>query len=146
MPLYATGLFVGIFIVWFPTVLYLQRFNKEMRGGFGLGGWKYVVAGAPAWLIAVAVLAFAYAIVNFMLLIPTQGDSADTFGIGASGHAMAFYSIAALVNWAAVQREIRGLEWKCERGHRMAPSEKFCSECGAPSKARRGPGFRQGTA
>lgn len=64
---YFTALFIGIFLVWFPTVLYMQRFSREMRG-FSFRGWKYIVAGAPAWLIWLAGLSFVYAFVNFALV------------------------------------------------------------------------------
>jgi hypothetical protein len=127
MPPYAFVLFAGVFIVWFPTVLYLQRFNKELHGSFGLGGWKYVVTGAPPWLVALALLASVYAILNFLLVVPMRGGArVENSGVLFSGHAMAFYAVAALVNWAAVQREEQGIEWSCVRGHRLSPSEKFC--------------------
>ena len=46
--------------------------------------------------------------VNFILFIETAEAQSDvTFGIGASGHAMAFYSTAWAINYAAVQRQSR---------------------------------------
>ena len=136
MPPYAIALFVGVFVVWFPTVIYLQRFERVLRRGLGITGWKYVVAGAPPWLIWLAGFSFVYAIVNFLLFMPHASDA--SFGIGASGHAMAFYSAAAVINYAAVRREGANDDWECERGHLMGPDEKFCSECGAPGKKKVG--------
>ncbi len=134
----AQVLFMGVFVVWFPTVLYMRRFNREFGRGLGFKAWKVVVTGAPPWLVYLAGAAFVYALINFFTAVSfdrSDGSKVNAgFGILATGHAMAFYAAAAVINWAAVRRREEGIEWVCERGHSLSPSDKFCPECGAAAK------------
>ena len=134
MPPYAVALCLGVFVVAFPTMFRVHRFAKELRP-FDIGALRYLFMGGPRWLNWLALLAFVYASINFLLAYPAmelQGDV--TFGIGASGHAMAFYAIVWAINAASSRRVRLGIDWVCERGHQMSPSEKFCSACGAPAR------------
>lgn len=130
-------LFMGVFVVFFPTVFYLQRFNKDMRS-FRFRGWKYIFTGAPRWSVWVTGASFLYAFINFFSVMPWDQrhvSSEDVnFELVGSGHCMLFYAVAAVINWAAVRRSALGIDWVCEGGHALAPSDKFCSECGAPAK------------
>jgi len=51
----------------------------------------------------------------------------------ASGHAMVFYSAAWGIGYAAHTPENLGIEWRCQNGHEMPPTAKFCAECDAPA-------------
>ena len=42
-----TVLFIGIFVVWFPTVLYVRRFSSTTMGR--RADWKVWLAGGPEW-------------------------------------------------------------------------------------------------
>lgn len=137
------AIFIGIFVVWFPTVLTFQRFRfgERMRWRWtGLTQWKEMTVGAPQWLYWLANASFAYALANFALVFlavreasAAGSESAEPFEIGATGHALAFYSAAWVINWAAVQRRALGIEWVCQQGHALAPDDRFCPECGAPA-------------
>jgi hypothetical protein len=78
--------------------------------------------------------------INFFTVVPFGESHVRTsdvsFDLVGSGHAMVFYSVAVLVNWAAVKRREEGIDRVCERGHRLSPCDEFCSECGAPAKKR----------
>lgn len=134
----ANGLFIGIFVVFFPTVLYLQRFQRMFRSGADLGTWKHIVRGAPVWMIIVAVTSFFYAAINFFLAtgaatgsVAEKDPSWDRVG---SGHSMVFYSLAMLVMYAAAERGDDDREPLCERGHAMPIGAAFCERCGAPAR------------
>jgi len=62
------ALFVGIFVVFFPTVLYLQRFNSVLRGGWGIGGWNHVFRGAPVFTSGFQ--SFMFLLENLLYLVP----------------------------------------------------------------------------
>jgi hypothetical protein len=140
---YFFALFAGIFIVWLPTVLSLQRFNAvKKKGLFGIRVWKYAFAGAPPILVWLAGAALVYAMVNFFIAMPvgrTEGPGIEdsAFFLMGTGHAMAFYAAALALNCAALQRRANGMDWECERGHSLVPSDSFCSECGAPARKQR---------
>ena len=125
-------LFIGIFVVWFPTVMSLQKLGPALQRG---GTWKVLLEGAPAWVKTVVSGAFVYAMVNFGLGFvggfSTRGSGFWRIG---SGHAIAFYAAAWGLSTAAVRRGELGIEWKCQNGHEMSPTGKFCEECGAPAK------------
>jgi hypothetical protein len=136
-------LFFGIFLVWFPTVLSMQRFNAvKKKGLFGFRVWKYATAGAPPILVWLAGAALVYAMVNFFIAMPVDrsvGPALEDSGffLVGTGHAMAFYAAALVFNVAAIQRRATGTDWECERGHMLVPSDSFCSECGSPARKQR---------
>ena len=130
-----TVLFIGIFVVWFPTVFYLRRFGSTMQRRTA---WKVWLAGGPDWLYPLLMGIFVYAIVNFGLgFLGVYSMEGSGFWRMASGHAMVFYSVAWGVAYAAIRRENLGIEWRCQSGHEMPPEAKFCAECGAPAIPRR---------
>jgi hypothetical protein len=125
-------LFVGIFVVWFPTVLAMRRFGPVMQRK---DGWKVALTGAPEWVRYVVYAALAYAIINFGLgflgLYSLQGSGFWRVG---SSHAMAFYAAAWGLATASNRREELGIDWKCLHGHDMTPGARFCEVCGAPAQ------------
>ncbi len=132
--LYGKGwnvLFVGIFVVWFPTVWSMRKFGHAFRAD---GGWKIALTGTSTWVRSVVYGAFTYAIVNFGLgmlgLFELKGGGFWRVG---SSHAMAFYAAAWGLALAAEGRASQGIEWKCQRGHDINPGAKFCEACGAPA-------------
>lgn len=128
----AVILFVGIFVVWIPTILGLQRTRANFQG---TDAWRQLLIGAPPWMFTLVQASFVYAMVNFALgfvgLFSMEGDG--FWRVGTS-HAMAFYAVAWGVATAALGREEQGIEWKCTNGHDLAPTAKFCPECGAAAR------------
>ena len=129
------ALFVGVFVVWFPTVIQLQRTGAGGRFG---SDWKTWLAGGPPWLYPLVIGIFVYAMINFGLgFLGVYSMEGTGFWRMASGHAMAFYSAGWGFAYAANRREELGLDWRCQHGHEMPPGAKFCAECGAPAMAQR---------
>jgi hypothetical protein len=124
--------FAGIFVVWFPTVLQLQ---KEF-GAAAMqrsNGWKIPLVGAPKWVRGVMYVAFIYAIVNFSMgLLGVFSMKGAGFWRVGSSHAMVFYAAAWAFAVAANRRKKLRIDWKCRNGHSMASGAKFCDRCGAP--------------
>jgi len=138
--LYGKGwnaLFIGIFVVWFPTVWSMKKLNSKVWGN---DFWKIALTGAPPLAKYVVYGAFGYAIVNFVagMLGAFEMKGSGFWRVGSS-HAMAFYAAAWGLALAAAGRESLGIEWKCQRGHEMHPGAKFCEECGAPAVQREAP-------
>lgn len=129
------ALFIGIFVVWFPTVLSMKKLNSAVRGN---DFWKVALTGAPPVAKYFVYGAFGYAIINFVagMLGAFEMKGSGFWRVGSS-HAMAFYAAAWGLALAAAGRVSLGIEWKCERGHEMHPGAKFCEECGAPAAAQR---------
>jgi len=129
---YWTVLFVGIFLVWFPTVLTMRKLGPAMQR---MDGWKIALQGAPDWMRYLLYAVFAYGIGNFFLgFFGVFGIEGDNFWRIGSSHAMIFYAAAWGVATATNAREDQDIDWKCERGHEMSPTAKYCEECGAPAR------------
>lgn len=130
-------LFIGIVIVWLPTVMSLQRLGPTLQR---MDGWKVALFGAPDWMRHLLYGIVAYGILNFFLGF---FGAFSIEGIGfwrvGSSHAMIFYAAAWALATAANAREDQGIDWKCERGHEMSPVARFCEECGAPARRVRVP-------
>lgn len=141
---YLMLLYFCIFLLLLPTALYYRRFNKETSPfGLSLRVWKYVFRGAPRWSLWIIATCAAYALACFLPILqpdlnkPTEEQR--TFELLATAQCMLLYAIIAVINWAAVRRTDLGIDWVCQRGHALSPSDKFCSECGAPAKAASAP-------
>lgn len=123
-------LHIGVFIVWLPTVLILRK-NEELKQAKTLtrmnpvAMFNIMLKGAPPWLLYVVIGGFAYAIINFLLIISSgigvtsiidgqyvlhnHGQVLKTLTEGeyhqcqakemrlSSGHWIVFYGIAAAV-------------------------------------------------
>ena len=127
-------LFLGIFVVFMPTLSYLQKH----QGSLQTGGWKVLLPGAPAWLALTVKVVWVYAILNFILGMVGLYDMSADFSRAASSHAMAFYVSCWGIGLAAVRRDELGIEWKCQNGHDISAEARFCEKCGAPARRPRG--------
>ena len=125
------ALFIGVFVVWFPTVMSVKRLQTRRNSS----DWRALLVGAPPWALPAMYAVFAYAIINFLLgFLKVFSMEGDGFWRVGSSHAMVFYLAAWGTATAAIARAEQGLEWKCEQGHDMAYDAKFCPECGAPMR------------
>jgi hypothetical protein len=126
-------LHVGIFVVWFPSVLVAQRrVDNTSRKDF----WTVVLKGAPDWMRYMVYVSFAYAFVNFMFFMaqtPSGGrhtapSAADWRGF--SGHWMVFYSAALAILYSAAKTMDSSPH--CTNGHLASPNALYCTRCGQP--------------
>ena len=122
-------MFAGIFVVFLPTISYLQKHQGALQSGT----WKVLLAGAPSWVSPVVKGVWWYAVLNFVLGMVGVYDMSSEFWRAASAQAMAFYVTCGAIGLAAVRRDELGIEWKCHNGHDMSADAKFCEKCGAPA-------------
>lgn len=129
-------LFVGIFVVWLPTVLIA---NRMVRFGRSKDFWKIAFSGCPTWMRQSLYVVIGYAIVNFALAImgitklPQTDESDSSFPIQfASGHLMIFYGVAFAVSYSALHAPYLLKDRKCAEGHTVSPTDNFCPVCGRP--------------
>jgi hypothetical protein len=133
VPAFFWALHVGIFVVWFPTVLVAQRLTKSAGGK---NSWKVIMRGSPAWMRYMTYFFFAYAFVNFFLFMQQlpSGSSANdppaSVWRGFSGHWMLFYSAALAVLYSAAR--VVDASPRCVNGHLASPSAMYCTRCGQP--------------
>ena len=128
------SLHMGIFVVWIPTVLVSIRTTRYAnRKDF----WKVALAGCPVWMRRAFYAFFAYGILNFILFALTTdsgpqptGDTAPSVIHGFSGHWMIFYAAAFATLYSTIHAPHLFRERKCPKGHSVAPTAHFCSECG----------------
>ena len=124
---YTWLLHVGIFVVWFPTVLVSGRLTREYRAN---DFWKAALRGCPLWMRRMVYFFGAYAMLNFVIFIlsekpesPSGAEMPPVVARGFSGHWMLFYSAAlprftlqsTRGRWttvAAAQMVIWSLQWR----------------------------------
>ena len=129
------ALHIGIFIVWFPTVLVAYRLT---RGASRNDFWKIALVGCPKWMRSALYVIVGYAALNFVFFLvttsshpPSKGDAPPEVVRGFSGHWMIFYSAAFATLYSASVVGYSGMDRKCPNGHAVTITAKFCEECGA---------------
>jgi len=131
-------LHMGIFVVWLPAVLVANRLVKDFKQK---DFWKAALRGCPQWMKNLTYFFFGYAILNFIIFFisdfagggsaRTGGDTPSNVFRGFSGHWMAFYCIAMATLYSAVHVKEQDEVRRCQNGHVISPSARFCEECGA---------------
>ncbi|WDP91655.1 MAG: zinc ribbon domain-containing protein [Desulfobacter sp.] len=121
---------IGVFVVWFPTVLISTQLTKDFkRKDF----WKAALRGCPKWLRRSINFLFIYAIFNFIYMINVGPDENEiSTARFISGHLLPFYSAAVGTLYSAIKIKDNDNIRRCEQGHPVSPSAKFCEECGSP--------------
>jgi hypothetical protein len=125
-------LHVGIFVVWFPTVLIAQRLT---RGAKQVDFWKATFRGCPGWAKAGAYVVGGYAMLNFVFFaLQTsrypRNEIPDIVEYrGFSGHWMAFYYVGAATLYSGTKRGSSSPR-HCANGHEVSPFAKYCDVCG----------------
>jgi len=134
---YTMKLFIGIPIVWLPTILVSQL---VLRNSKQTDFWKVCLRGCPVWMkrMSSAFLIYAFISFGFMLFgmytdIKSGGSGSGLpkfVSLGSSGFCLMFYSTAMSVLYSA-RKILEGENTKsCPNGHRVAAAEKFCPYCG----------------
>ena len=129
-------LHMGIFVVWFPTVVVANKVTMNVRRQ---DYWKVVLRGAPKWMLYMVYGFLGYAVVNFLyFMVTTQSAGQNRSGTspeewrGFSGHWMAFYSAAFAVLYSAARTESAAAV--CVNGHPLPPGIVICPACGQPER------------
>ena len=121
----------GIFVVWLPAVLYSQSLAKEFPQK---QMWKAALRGCPKPMQYFLYGLFAYVFLNFALFaISSDGHSPSSATTirGFSGHWLIFYYAAFAILYSYIQVQKQDPMRRCQNGHVVALSAKYCPECGA---------------
>lgn len=126
-------LHIGIFVVWIPTVLVV---NRATKGANRKDFWKIALSGCPSWMRYAVYGLFCYAALNFLIFISStmhgprsKEITAETIR-GFSGHWMIFYAAAFATLYSAIWRPQMLRDRKCPNGHTVAVSDGYCPTCG----------------
>jgi hypothetical protein len=96
-------LHIGIFVVFLPSLLAMQRLSHGVRGRLQ---WKAMMRWTPAWMRYMTYGFFFYAFINFALFAMNASGGSDVpspvVSRGFSGHWMAFYSFSLAALSSAV--------------------------------------------
>ena len=133
---YTWLLHVGIFVVWFPTVLVSGRLTREYRAN---DFWKAALRGCPLWMRRMVYFFGAYAMLNFVIFIlsekpesPSGAEMPPVVARGFSGHWMVFYSAALATLYSAIHAGKVDEGRRCSNGHLVSAVARYCEQCGAP--------------
>jgi hypothetical protein len=122
-------LHVGIFVVWLPAVIAVNRLTQ---GGPAKG---HLDRSCPPWMKYMTYSFFGYGLLNFVIFMVNGSPSSGTGFMspadvrGFSGHWMVFYSAALSVLYAAASGQTELLR-RCLNGHLVGPLAKYCDQCG----------------
>lgn len=123
---------VGIFVVWFPSVLVAQRLvGNTRRKDF----WRVVLKGAPGWMRYMVYAIFGYSFLVSLISmgqVPNNGAAAQPGSTwrGFSAIWMAFYSAAFAILFSAA-KTIEAAP-RCVNGHLASANAHYCARCGQP--------------
>jgi hypothetical protein len=121
-------LFIGIFIVWLPTVLLMNTLTREFKQK---DLWKAALRGCPSWMrISLWALVGAVMAVTFLPVILGR-NSAPSEG-GFTLFPIVFYGVSFCTMYSIIHVDELDAGRRCLNGHAISPAAKFCEECGAP--------------
>jgi hypothetical protein len=127
-PVAMEVIFPGIFVVWLPTVLLMNRLTRDFKQR---DLWKAALRGCPTsmrtglWVV-IAFVIFAAFVVP---LLRGKNPGPSSFLIFPAS----FYSVSFCVMYSLLHVDKVDAERRCLNGHRISPVAKFCEECGAPA-------------
>jgi len=122
-------LFIGIFVVWLPTVLLLNTLTRDFKQK---DLWKAALRGCPPWMrTTLWIIVGGVMAITFIPLIAGRdpGDGPEGFGL----FPIAFYAVSFCVMYSLIHVDERDASRRCLNGHAISPLAKFCEECGAPA-------------
>ena len=122
-------LFGGLFVVWFPTVILMNRLTKDFKQK---DLWKAALRGCPAWMRTALWVILGCVFAVFFLPVLSKrspGDSPQILVLLP----ITFYATSFCVMYSLINVEKHDLVRRCLNGHAISPLAKFCEECGAPA-------------
>jgi len=135
----AAILFGGVFVVWLPTVLLMNRLTRDFKQK---DIWKAALRGCPPWMRTTLWIVVGLVMaVTFMVPI-VSGQSPGQNPNGFSLFPISFYAVSFCVMYSLIHVDEVDTTSRCLNGHVISPLAKFCEECGAPAapEEMRGPG------
>ena len=125
-------LFVGIFVVWFPTVILMQRLT---RGAMKRDSWKLALRSAPEQIRKLVYASFIYCGVIWASSMLTgawkKRDAKINEGRYFSAFMLVFYSASIGVSSSVLGMKPEQFDPRCPNGHQVSAEAQFCQVCGA---------------
>lgn len=125
-------LFVGIFVVWFPTVLMLRHMT---RGAMSRDTLKVALRHASPSMRRLVYGAWIYCglvwAVSMIGGILTKGRTIANEGVYFTAFMLVFYVTALGVSASALAMTAEQVNPRCARGHPVGVEAQFCQTCGA---------------
>ena len=121
-------LFFGLFVVWVPTVLLMNRLTADFKQK---DLWRAALRGCPPWMKTALYVVIGCVFVVFFFPVlsgRSPGESPHTFVF----FPISFYSVSFCVMYSVIRVDRFDSTRRCLNGHAIAPLAKFCEECGAP--------------
>jgi hypothetical protein len=130
-------LFPGIFVVWLPTVILMNRMTRDVKQR---DVWKAALRGCPPGMKVALWAVIGYAAFAAFLLPLLRGSNPGASSSGFLIFPAVFYSVSFCVMYSALHVERFDEGRRCLNGHRISSLAKFCEECGAQAA----PDYMQG--
>jgi hypothetical protein len=122
-------LFFGVFVVWLPTVLLMNRLTRDFKQK---DLWKAALRGCPSWMRTTLWVVTGSVMALFILSAVSRtgpGGFPQLFTI----FPVTFYGASFCVMYSFVHVDRFDASHRCLNGHAIPPLAKFCEECGAPA-------------
>ena len=123
-------LFPGIFVVWLPTVLVMNRLTRDFKQK---DIWKAALRGCPAWMRRTLWVIWGYAFFSALILPFFLGSNPEASPASFVIFPAVFYATSLAVMYSAAKADQFDSSRHCLNGHMISPLAKFCEECGAPA-------------
>ena len=123
-------LFIGLFIVWLPTVLLMNGLTRDFRQR---DLWKAALRGCPGWMQKTLWAIWGYVFFAAFVLPFLRGSNPGASPSGFVIFPAVFYSTSFGVMYSLLHADEIDAGRRCLNGHLISPLAKFCEECGAPT-------------
>jgi hypothetical protein len=121
-------MFIGIFVVWLPTVLLMNTLTRDFKQK---DLWKAALRGCPSWMrIGLWVVVGAVMAITFLPVILGRNSTPSEGGFTL--FPIVFYAVSFCTMYSIIHVDEFDASRRCLNGHAVSPAAKFCEECGAP--------------
>src|SRR5438105_10873600 len=110
-------LFIGIFVVWLPTVLLLNTLTRDFKQK---DLWKAALRGCPPWMrTTLWIVVGGVMAITFIPLIAGRnpGEGPEGFGL----FPIAFYAVSFCVMYSLIHVAEQDASRRCLNGHAISP-------------------------
>jgi hypothetical protein len=122
-------LFVGIFVVWVPTVLLMNTLTRDFKQR---DLWKAALRGCPSWMRMCLWIGTGSVVAITFLPVIFGRNRAPSEG-GFTLFPIIFYAVSFCTMYSILHVDELDAARRCLNGHTIPPLAKFCEECGAPA-------------
>ena len=121
-------LFFGVFVVWIPTIILMNKLTEDFKQK---DMWKAALRGCPSWMQR-----SLWALVGFVALLaflPFALRARKPYPDITVLFPACFYACSFCITYSLLNAERNDSTRRCLNGHPISPLAKFCEECGAPA-------------